>query len=96
MGHFATQTLNVDQVVIAASQSPYAKGIQQVFRQEFERNGGKVLDVIEYPRNTSDLGGVLDRIMTLKPARGLPGGLRRRSGRPCSRGSRSAATRARS
>jgi len=68
MGHFATQTLNVDQVVIAASKSPYAKGIQQVFRQEFERNGGKVLDVIEYPRNTSDLGGVIDRIMTLKPA----------------------------
>jgi len=67
MGHFATQTLNVESVVIVASKAPYAKGIQQVFRQEFERNGGTVQDVIEYPRNTSDLGGVLDRIMTLDP-----------------------------
>lgn len=67
MGHFATQTLNVKKVVIAASESPYAKGIQQVFRQEFERNGGTVEEVIEYPRNTSDLGGVIDRIMTLSP-----------------------------
>ncbi len=67
MGHFATQTLNVKSVVIVASESPYAKGIQQVFRQEFERKGGTVQDVIEYPRNTSDLGGVLDRIMTLSP-----------------------------
>jgi len=67
MGHFATQTLNVEKVMIVASQAPYAKGIQQVFRQEFERNGGQVLDVVEYPRNTSDLGGVLDRVMTVKP-----------------------------
>ncbi|MGD2114377.1 MAG: penicillin-binding protein activator [Acidobacteriota bacterium] len=67
MGHFARETLNVETAVIAASESPYAKGIQQVFRQELERRGGEVLDAIEYPRNTSDLGGVLDRIMTLAP-----------------------------
>ncbi len=67
MGHFATETLNVESVVIVASESPYAKGIQQVFRQELERRGGEVLDAIEYPRNTSDLAGVLERVMTLSP-----------------------------
>jgi len=67
MGHFATETLNMKTAVIVAAESPYAKGIQQVFRQEFERRGGKVLEVIEYPRNTSDLGGVLERVMTLDP-----------------------------
>lgn len=67
MGHFATETLNVKTAVIVAAESPYAKGIQQVFRQEMERRGGQVLEVIEYPRNTSDLGGVLERVMTLDP-----------------------------
>lgn len=67
MGHFATETLNMGTAVIVAAESPYAKGIQQVFRQEFERLGGKVLEVIEYPRNTSELGGVLERVMTLEP-----------------------------
>ncbi len=67
MGHFATQTLNVKTVVIAAAESQYAKGIQQVFKAEAERDGAKVLDVVEYPRNTSDLGGVVDRVMTLSP-----------------------------
>ncbi len=67
MGHFATQTLNVHTVVIVAAESQYAKGIQQVFKSEVERDGGKVLDVIEYPPHTSDLGGVIDRVMTLAP-----------------------------
>ena len=67
MGYFATQTLNVDEVVIAAAESQYAKGIQQVFEQEIARNGGTVTEVVEYPPNTEDLGGVIDRIMTLSP-----------------------------
>lgn len=67
MGHFAVQTLDVETVVIAAAESQYAKGIQQVFQQEVQRNGAEVLEVIEYPRNTSDLGGVVDRIVTLSP-----------------------------
>ncbi len=67
MGHFATQTMGVKTVVIIAAESQYAKGIQQVFKAEAERDGAKVLDVIEYPRNTSDLGGVIDRVMTLSP-----------------------------
>ncbi len=67
MGYFAIQTLGVDEVVIAAAESQYAKGIQQVFAQEIERNGGTVTEVIEYPPNTDDLGGVIERIMTLSP-----------------------------
>lgn len=67
MGLFARETMNLEEVAIVAAESQYAKGIQQVFRQEFERNGGEVLEVIEYPRNTSDLSGVIDRIMTLDP-----------------------------
>lgn len=67
MGHFATETLRAETVVIAAAESEYAKGIQQVFQREVERNGGQVLEVIEYPRNTDDLAGVADRMMTLNP-----------------------------
>ena len=67
MGHFAAQTLNVDQVVIVAAESEYAKGIQQVFQHEVQRNGGEVVEVIEYPRNTADLGGVIERVMTISP-----------------------------
>lgn len=67
MGHFATETLRAETVVIAAAESQYAKGIQQVFQQAVERNGGQVLEVIEYPRNTDDLAGVVDRMMTLGP-----------------------------
>lgn len=67
MGHFAAETLGVDRVVIVAAESQYAKGIQQVFRDEVQRVGGEVLEVIEYPRNTADLGGVIERVMTLSP-----------------------------
>jgi branched-chain amino acid transport system substrate-binding protein len=67
MGHFSVETLGVETVVIAAAESQYAKGIQQVFQHEVERNGGKVVEVIEYPRNTDDLAGVVERIMTLEP-----------------------------
>lgn len=68
MGHFAAQTLGLDRVVIAAAESEYAKGIQQVFQRELERNRAEVQEVIEYPRNTDDLGGVIDRILTLQPS----------------------------
>lgn len=67
MGYFATQTLSLDEVVIAAAESQYAKGIQQVFQQELERQGGTVVEVVEYPPRTDDLGGVIDRILTLDP-----------------------------
>lgn len=67
MGNFATQTLQLATAVILAAQSPYAVGIQQVFQAEFERHGGDVLEIVEFPENTSDFSGLLDRVMTLKP-----------------------------
>lgn len=67
MAHFSVQTLGIETVVIAAAESQYAKGVQEVFQQEVQRQGAEVLEVIEYPRPTSDLGGILDRVMTLSP-----------------------------
>lgn len=68
MANFATQKLDLDSVVIMAAESVYGRGIQAVFKSEFERYGGKVLEVIEYPTNTNDFSGLLDRVMTLSPA----------------------------
>jgi branched-chain amino acid transport system substrate-binding protein len=67
MGNFAAQTLGLKTAVILAAQSKYARGIQGIFKTEFERYGGKVLEVLEYPPGTSDFSGLTDRVMTLKP-----------------------------
>ena len=67
MGNFATQKLNSERVVIVAKESAYAKGIQEVFQKEFERQGGEVLEAIEFPSLSSDLSGVIERVMTLQP-----------------------------
>ena len=67
MGNFATQKLKAEKVVILAKEDAYAKGIQQVFKTEFERYGGEVLDLIEFPSLGSDLSGLVERVMTLGP-----------------------------
>ena len=67
MGNFATQTLNLESAVILASEGRYAKGVQQIFQAEFERNGGTVQELMEFPEGTTDFSGLLDRIQTLKP-----------------------------
>jgi branched-chain amino acid transport system substrate-binding protein len=67
MGNFATQKLKAEKVVILAKEDVYAKGIQQVFKSEFERYGGEVLDLIEFPSLDTDLSGLAERIMTLEP-----------------------------
>ena len=67
MGNFATQKLNAERVVILAKESAYAKGIQEVFQKEFERHDGEVLETIEFPSLSSDLSGVIERVMTLQP-----------------------------
>jgi len=41
-------------MVIVAKQETYAKGNQEVFRAEFERNGGQVVETIEYPEGGGD------------------------------------------
>ncbi len=67
MGNFATQKLQASTILILAKEDAYAKGIQQVFKNEFERYGGQVLELIEFPAEGSDLTGLIDRVMTLRP-----------------------------
>lgn len=67
MALFASQTLNLEEVVIMAETQEYATGIQTVFAQEFERLGGKVVEVVDYPPNTVDFSGLADRVVTLDP-----------------------------
>ncbi len=67
MGNFAAQTLQLQTAAILAAEGPYGIGVQQVFAAEFERNGGEVVENIEFPVNTSDFSGLLDRVMTLNP-----------------------------
>ncbi|MEM6457536.1 MAG: penicillin-binding protein activator [Acidobacteriota bacterium] len=67
MANFATQTLGLQKMVIIAEQQDYARGIQSVFTTEFERYGGSVIEVVEYPPNTAELSGLVERAVTLEP-----------------------------
>ena len=67
MGNYAYQELEMKNAVILAKVDPYAKGIQEVFQAEFERNGGEVLDTIEYPEGAADFSGFVERILSLEP-----------------------------
>lgn len=64
----ATEQLGIDELVIVAEEEQaYASGVQEVMREEFERLGGKVVEVVEFPTNTTDFSGIVDRVMTLDP-----------------------------
>lgn len=67
MAQFASQDLKMTRVVVITEVQTYAKGIQGVFGPAFEEYGGEVVEVIEVPPGTADLGGLMDRVMTLKP-----------------------------
>ncbi len=67
MGMFANQKLDIRRVVILAKEDLYAKGVQEVFKSEFEQFGGEVLDLIEFPSVPGDLSGLVERVVTLKP-----------------------------
>ncbi len=66
MASFAFGKLGIKSAVILAKEEEYAKGIQVVFAKEFARQGGEVLDLIEFPA-TSDVSGLVERVMTLTP-----------------------------
>lgn len=66
MGNFAAQKLEMESTVIVAKSDTYARGIKEVFQAEFERNGGKVMEVIEYPSG-ADFSGLIDRVIALAP-----------------------------
>ncbi len=67
MAKYAFDTLHLKTAVILAKQETYAKGIQEVFSDEFRRKGGQVLEQIDFPANTSDFAALTDRAATLKP-----------------------------
>jgi branched-chain amino acid transport system substrate-binding protein len=67
MGNFAARKLQIENVVIITKEDPFARGIQEVFKTEFERNGGQVLEVIEYPQGAADFSGFIDRVITVSP-----------------------------
>ena len=67
MGNFGSQKLQAENVVIIAKVDTYAKGIVEVFKAEFERNGGEVQDIIEYPPGAADFTGLVERVTALAP-----------------------------
>jgi len=67
MGQFAAEGLGIDGVVILAAESPYARGVQDVFQSEFERYGGEVAEVIEYPPGGTDFTGLIQRALQFEP-----------------------------
>lgn len=67
MAQFAASDLKIVKVVVITEMQSYAKGIHGVFQPAFEGFGGEVIEVIEVPPGTSDLGGLIDRVITLKP-----------------------------
>lgn len=68
MGNFVAQELQIERVVIIAAESPYATGIQDVFKTEFERYGGEVLEVVEYSPGTTDFESVVEQALDVDPA----------------------------
>jgi hypothetical protein len=67
MARYAFDDLRLRNGVILAKEETYAKGIQKIFADEFQRKGGRIVETIEFPDNTSDFAALADRAATLKP-----------------------------
>ncbi|MEM7052825.1 MAG: ABC transporter substrate-binding protein [Acidobacteriota bacterium] len=67
MGNYAAQGLQLTKVAIIAAESPYARGIQDVFKSEFERYGGEVPGVVEYPSGTTEFEPFIDEVLAFEP-----------------------------
>jgi branched-chain amino acid transport system substrate-binding protein len=68
MANFAVMQAGLKTVVILAKEELWAAGVQEIFAKEFARNGGEVLDVLEFPEGTQDFSGLVERVNTLEPA----------------------------
>ena len=68
MGNFAVSQAGLKTVVILAKEETWAAGVQEIFAREFVRNGGEVLDSLEFPEGTRDYSGLIGRVNTLEPA----------------------------
>ncbi len=67
MARYAYENLRLRSGVVLSKEETYAKGIQQVFGEEFQRKGGRVLETIDFPANTSDFAALAERAVVLKP-----------------------------
>ena len=67
MGNFAAQTLGIESAVIVAAESPFARGIQDIFKTEFERYGGEAPAVIEYPPESENFEPIVAQALELRP-----------------------------
>ncbi|MEL7061672.1 MAG: branched-chain amino acid ABC transporter substrate-binding protein [Acidobacteriota bacterium] len=67
MAQAAATGLGVKTMVIIAEEQPYAKGMQGVLAPAFENLDGEVLEVIEFPPNTTDLDALVERGVSLNP-----------------------------
>jgi branched-chain amino acid transport system substrate-binding protein len=67
MAQFVSQDLKLEEVVIVAEEKDYAKGIQGAFASAFGKLGGEVTEVVEFPANTSEFSGLIERVITLNP-----------------------------
>jgi branched-chain amino acid transport system substrate-binding protein len=67
MARYAYDNLRLRNGVILAKEETYAKGIQQIFTDEFTRKGGKIVETIEFPASMGDFTALADRAVTLKP-----------------------------
>ena len=67
MGSFATLKLDLDNAVILAVNTPFARGIGGVFQDEFERYDGEILGEIVYPDEATEYGEYVDQALELDP-----------------------------
>mgnify|MGYP006171605513 CR=1 FL=1 len=67
MGSFAGLELELDQVAVLAVNNPFARGISNLFQDEFERYDGEVLGEVVYPEDTEDFGQYVDEVLALDP-----------------------------
>lgn len=67
MAQFLSKDLKIEQVVVVAESQDYAQGIQGTFVSAYEGYGGEVLEVVEFPPNTVEFSGLMERVMTLDP-----------------------------
>lgn len=67
MARYAYDNLRLRVGVVLAKEETYAKGIQKVFAEEFQRKGGRIEETVEYPEGTTDFAALCERVATLKP-----------------------------
>lgn len=67
MAQSAFSDLNVKTVVVICEEQLYAKGTQAAFKPAFETLGGKILEIIDFPPNTSDMSALVSRAISLAP-----------------------------